>query len=103
MVRISLAKRLNALGFVPARKMRLMMDIALLAYIQAVREMIPNTQQEVYRLMRCTDSHAGVENLLCDVLFAATYNMSSDQAERVAYDILVRPFEKIRKEGKTNG
>lgn len=103
MDRISLEKRLNALGFVPARKMRLMMDIALLAYIQAVRGMIPNTQQEVYRLMRCTDSHAGVENLLCDVLFAATYNMSSDQAGRVAYDILVRPFEKMRKEGKTNG
>ena len=92
MTRISLDERLNLLKPVCPEKPRLLMDMSVRTYAEALRRSCPNSNRLIYGLY----SHrkrVGLhfDMLLTEAIYEAAQNCG-DIADPIAYDLLIAPY-----------
>lgn len=97
MEKISLQDQLETVE--PSRMPRpgLLMNTNIKTFMSVLRHYSSDFQIEAYQLYRCTSPRRVVAAPLMDVLYTAAEE-DREQGNRIAYDVLVRPFVAILRE-----
>lgn len=72
------------------------MDITLQGYINMLREQVPNSSQEVYRLLRCADIGIDVHAMLAEVVYRVAEQ--NELGNRIIYDVMIGALLRIMEE-----
>lgn len=95
--RIGLNDRLRMLEPIRPPKPPLLKDMTLQTYVNTLRAIMPNCREEVYRLLRCSNAQIDMNLTMAEVIYKAS-GLSEENADRILYDTLVRPYLRIMRE-----